>query len=124
MAEPSLRHDTRSTQDPNEIAPYDGAGAFHSSRFVDNDVDEALGASNNVSKSSSAHEKPVSLPLRQASKQPVTPQTRIHDITEKFTSACNSKFSRSLQHAAGHMEFDAPSGCSHMLPPHYHMYRS
>jgi hypothetical protein len=91
MAEPPLSHNGSVVQDYNAITPFDGTGVLP--RLYPQEVvlmGLASSSTNRVQNDGSAY-APISLPLRQAFKQPVA-QTKIHDITEKFTRACNGKF--------------------------------
>ena len=91
MAEPSLHHNTTSTQNLDALADSNGTGPLQSISFPFASVDEASGPSfaNAVPQENSglAHS---GLPLRQAPRRGASPP-QIHDVTEKFTRACKGK---------------------------------
>lgn len=89
MAEPSLHHSTSPDPVPNNTHSSDGSGSSPRQEEKEKTVDEgfeAAAGSNRVHSEGSVH-APVSLPLRQAWK-PRAAQSKIHDVTEKFTAAC------------------------------------
>jgi hypothetical protein len=104
MAEPPpLPPTDLDSPDEHAVTPLDGPGGLPcpASAPLNDVVDEGLASSsaNRVQDDGSGVFAPLSLPVRQAFKQPVA-QPKIHDITSKFTKACEGA-SASLFDVAG-----------------------
>jgi hypothetical protein len=97
MADPPLHNDS-DTESNHAVAPSDaGVLPCPASVPATSRVDEGPGSRsvNRVQNEGSDVHAPLSLPVRQAYRQPVN-QPRIHDITDKFTKACEGKLDLSL----------------------------